>query len=114
MSRSIPNPICPVVSPGGRRRARHHCCAPSWEEFDAAMSAAADAVLIVVNASPHTPTSDEIREMIETTMRKRFDAAQEKEEEEAPITGPVSINFDWEGHHHNLQIFNIGLSLRYF
>jgi hypothetical protein len=86
--------------------------APSQEEFDAAMSAASDAVLALINASPRTPTSKKIRQTIETTMRERFDVAQEKaEEEEAPITGPIAINFDWEGHHHNLQIFNIGLSL---
>jgi hypothetical protein len=83
---------------------------PSQEEFDAAMAAAADAVLAMINASPRTPTSKKIRQTIETTMRERFDAAKEKQKEEV-VTGPLAIDFDWEGYRHNLQIFNIGLTL---
>jgi hypothetical protein len=81
---AVPNPIAPSSVQEAAAERAIIAAPPSREEFDAAMSAAADAVLTLINVSPHT-TSDEIREMIETTMRKRFDAAQEKEDEEAPI-----------------------------
>jgi hypothetical protein len=110
MSRSISNPI--ALSSVREAAAERAIIAapPSQEEFDTAMSAAAGAVLTLINASPHTPTSDEIREMIETTMRKRFDAAQEKEEEEArqsPGRSPSTSTG-------RATITTTGLSLRYF
>ena len=54
MSRSIPNPIAPSLVREAAAERAIIAAPPSQEEFDAAMSAAADAVLIASSTPVHT------------------------------------------------------------
>jgi hypothetical protein len=90
------------------------CNDPGQEHFDTTLSACGAAVANLINASPRTPTAEQITELIRATLREGFGTAPEEEEEEeaeAPIFGPVSVIVDPEDIGYRLQTFQFGVAI---